>query len=159
MREFCLASPRLAAAFEPDAGHHAFEDAAPRIAAVAGARPPLFGPGAATVGTCRSHAAADAEADARTGQMIELWRSAMFSEEFKSVVTQLDEAVAAVEEAEMRIKRLSAGGTISVVQGEQLSPTSGRWWRIRCRSPAATPPSRSRPSPRRSSNAASSSWA
>ena len=37
--------------------------------------------------------------------MIELWRSAMFSEEFKSVVTQLDEAVAAVEEAEMRIKR------------------------------------------------------
>ena len=57
------------------------------------------------MGACRSHAAADADADARTGQMIELWRSAMFSEEFKSVVTQLDEAVAAVEEAEMRIKR------------------------------------------------------
>ena len=60
MREFYLASPRLAAAFEPNAGHHAVENAAPGIAAVAGRRPPIFGPGAATVGACRSHAAADA---------------------------------------------------------------------------------------------------
>ena len=38
------------------------------------------------------------------------------------------------------------------------SPTSARWRRTRCRWPAATPPSRCRHSPRRSSSAASSSW-
>ena len=40
----------------------------------------------------------------------------------------------------------------------RCSPTSGRWRRTRCRSPAATPLSRCRHSPRRSSSAASSSW-
>ena len=40
----------------------------------------------------------------------------------------------------------------------RCSPTSGHWRRTRCRSPATPPPSRCRPNPLRSSNAASSSW-
>ena len=52
--------------------------------------------------------------------LTELWRSAMFSKEFKSLAAKLDEAVAAVEDAETQIKCDSAEGKISVVQGEQL---------------------------------------
>ena len=48
--------------------------------------------------------------------------------------------------------------TCPCTASERCSPTSGRWRRTQCRSPPAAPPSRCKPSPLRSSSAASSSW-
>ena len=58
--------------------------------------------------------------DWRPDALAELWRSALFSDEFKEVVAGLDRTVAAVEETEMQIKRQAAMGRISDFQAEQL---------------------------------------
>ena len=59
-------------------------------------------------------------ADWRPDALAELWRAGLFSDELKKVTKELDETVSAVEETEMRIKRLAGTGAISAFHAEQL---------------------------------------
>lgn len=61
-------------------------------------------------------------ADWRPDAFAELWRSALFSssQDLKAAIGELDKTVSAVEETEMRIKRLAGQGALSESERDQL---------------------------------------